>query len=98
MQYSMEEIATFLANPTYHKEKYSQALLDELIEYLYPPEERDDVREYLTVIPEHLPLRIHLAVVHLSASKDERGSITRLLGNIDLVQIDYRDLLMAYYD
>ena len=98
MRYSTDEIREFVSKPDQHKAHYTQSLLEELIAYLYSEKQQSEVRAYLEELPDHAnSLRVQIAVVHLSANEKDKGSIDKLIANIDLASKDYRDLLMAYY-
>lgn len=98
MQYTLDEIRTFIAKPDQYSQHYTATLLNDLIETLFP-DDSDEVQQYLTVLPEHAnSLRVQIACVHLSVlPESQSGDIDKVIQNIDLASQDYRDLLMAYY-
>lgn len=100
MQYTLDEIRKFLAEPAKNKDKYTPDLLEELIQELYTDDEQAIVRSSLEKLPDFIKnegLRISIAVVHLSADSAGKGDMKRLIENIELANLDYRDLLLAYY-
>lgn len=98
MRYTLSDIGTFIAEPGKHQDKYTETLLQELVEHVFA-NDVGDVWSYLTMLPDHAnSIRVKLACVHLSVNPETgEGSTDNLVKNIDLASQDYRDLLMAYY-
>jgi hypothetical protein len=99
MQYSMEEVKEFLAEPLSHSEKYTSQMLDDLIGQLYPVDKHEEVRTHLAQLNhgEMLILRVQLAAVYLSADENGEGDISRLIKCVGMANLDYRDLLKWLY-